>query len=69
MAMRNQTGAGVKGERVIMPEDERKVSRGPCVPRAYLPQVSVVDQETTQAQQDRRFQALQVKANRSSERR
>ena len=43
MAMRNQTLVRVKLERAIMPENQRQVSSGHSVPRAYLPQVRIVD--------------------------
>jgi hypothetical protein len=36
MAMRNQARVPVKPERVIMPENQRQISGGQCVPGANL---------------------------------
>ena len=65
-AMRNQVRVRVKLERAIMPENQRQISSGQCVPRADLSQVRVVDEETDQEQEEWDFQRLQVKGDRSS---
>jgi hypothetical protein len=43
MAMSNQARVRIEIERAIMPENQRQISSGHCVPRADLPQVRVVD--------------------------
>lgn len=66
MPIGNQARGRVEFERAVVPEDQRQVSRGQRVARADLPQVRVVDEETDQAQEERRYQGLQVKGDRSS---
>jgi hypothetical protein len=64
MSIRNQTRIRVELERAIMPENQRQISGGQCVPCTNLPQVRVIDEETDQAQEERRSQRLQAKASR-----
>jgi hypothetical protein len=61
MTMRHQARVRVELERAMTPEDQRLISSGKGVPRADLPQVGVVDQETEDAQEDRRRRSSQVR--------
>ncbi len=63
MSIGNQVRVRVEIERAIMPENQREISSGPGVRRADLPQVHVVDEETDQAQEERRRQRSQVKGD------
>ena len=66
MAMRNQMHVCVEIQRATMPENQRQISSRQTVPCGDRSQVRVENQETDQAQEERNFQRLQVKAARSS---
>ncbi len=63
MSIRNQVRVRFELERAIMPENQWKISSGQGVPRADLPQVRVVDEETDQAQEEWHYQSLQVRGD------
>ena len=62
MAMRNQARVGLEIECAVMPENQWQIASRHSVTRANLPKVCVVDEETRQAQKDRRYERFSVKA-------
>ena len=54
----------VESERAVVPEDQRLVSSGQCVPGANRPEVRVVDEEAEHAQQERGGPSRQTDAER-----